>query len=823
MDNNRVPGQRSNDEEEYVLVPRNLRRKTANLGFHQVNPIPPPDTNGWVTYAIWYNETSTISFLSTSWAVPASPSAFGAIVYIFNGIQSGGYLIQPVLQWENDSWSIACYFVNYSTILQVSESIPVTPGQVVIGQIARRKDRPPTGIHWLPQNTATYHGSTDLNFGSSVGPSIVQFGDYLYYAWKGAHNDNSIWWSYYNSDGSFAQQTAFAAGATSVGPSLVVFRNTLYMAWPGSGEEGIFWCYFDPENNTWSTEKLIVNEGASSKTVMAVFNNQLYMAWKGYGNDPGIWYSVWQPDSPGQPWAPQKKVPNVGTGIGPHIAVYGSYLYMAWKGTGYDDEIWWTTFDGTEWAAQQVVPSVGTSTGAALVVYQNQLYMAWKGAGFDGDIWWSQYINGNTWTAQQTVPGAGTTYGPELATYQGSLYMAWKGSGTDQKIWWTVTAGGSFGYICEFEGHPETKISIFSPLELKQTVEVLEVHDLNSLSQYPAVQKIPMQSIEITSVPTPTVTWVPINAITNYGQHTVVVSNSITDGEVDLYLTVQQQTPFDTVATPALAVYQNLLYMAWTDSVQNIMFSFYNGSEWAPETKVIAGVVVGSSNGPALAPYENFLYMTWKGAGYDSGIYWSRYNGSTWSPQQKVANIGTGVGPSMASIDGEMYMAWKGTGYDQGIWWTRWAASNWQSQPPQTKVPNVGTSFGPSLAFWNRTLLMAWKGTGNNQSIWWSYDGPNFVPQMLIPNVGSSQGPSVAQFGSAMYMAWNGTGTDQSIWWSSLAQEQGQWAPQQVVNGIGSSCHPALAAWNGLLYMVWKGAHDDQTIWWSSSDGKQWM
>ncbi len=50
------------------------------------------------------------------------------------------------------------------------------------------------------------------------------------------------------------------------------------------------------------------------------------------------------------------------------------------------------------------------------------------------------------------------------------------------------------------------------------------------------------------------------------------------------------------------------------------------GVNFAPQ-KHLAGV--GTSHGPALATFDNHLYMAWKGMGNDQAIYWSSFDGTT--------------------------------------------------------------------------------------------------------------------------------------------------------------------------------------------------
>jgi hypothetical protein len=68
--------------------------------------------------------------------------------------------------------------------------------------------------------------------------------------------------------------------------------------------------------------------------------------------------------------------------------------------------------------------------------------------------------------------------------------------------------------------------------------------------------------------------------------------------------------------------------MAWkgVDGDQGIYWSRWP-VEWAPQRNVGA---VGTSVGPALATFNNRLYMAWKGVDGDQGIYWSEVDRNNW-------------------------------------------------------------------------------------------------------------------------------------------------------------------------------------------------
>jgi len=85
-------------------------------------PFPGPETDRWIVYAGWKNDTGkAINFFSTEWVVPPPPATDnGQLIYLFNGIEAADYktILQPVLQWGvspaggGNFWAIANWFVS---------------------------------------------------------------------------------------------------------------------------------------------------------------------------------------------------------------------------------------------------------------------------------------------------------------------------------------------------------------------------------------------------------------------------------------------------------------------------------------------------------------------------------------------------------------------------------------------------------------------------------------------------------------------------------------------------------------------------------------
>ena len=426
------------------LTPANVSR--APSGRPEAEPAIPPLGSGWITYTSWTNSdpATPILYFSTTWLVPPPPSRDdGQVIYIFNGLTNGLWILQPVLQWEaspagdRNYWSVANWYVwGQSGPAFHTDPVEVSPGDQL------------TGYMWMARQ----------------GGDLILGGE--------AQNVDGV--------------------GTSAGPALAGY-------------------------------------------------GPLYMAWKGFGDDPRIWWSAF--DGNTNTWTAQANLPGVVTSDGPALAPGpDDLLYMAWRAPTGDENIWWSALDGSTWTGKQNVPGVGTSAGPALAGYES-LYMAWKGFGDDQRIWLSTY-DGSTWSSQQNAEVTpGTSAGPALAPY-GPLYMAWRAPTGDENIWWDTIIPGAPGpatdYTCEIT-EANLALTITNQEPLITAVETLECYGIKSCSDYPDAELVKMSSISLSvqgpnQSPEPApLAWSAYDKVTDCGQHVIVVNDSPTDGEVDLY------------------------------------------------------------------------------------------------------------------------------------------------------------------------------------------------------------------------------------------------------------------------------------------------
>ena len=95
------------------------------------------------------------------------------------------------------------------------------------------------GANWATQQLIW---DRNIQFLSSVGPSLAAYNGQLYAAWKGSSGDERLWYSSTADGANWTPQFQLPSPiATSVGPSLAEFKGRLYIAWKGSSSDTRIW------------------------------------------------------------------------------------------------------------------------------------------------------------------------------------------------------------------------------------------------------------------------------------------------------------------------------------------------------------------------------------------------------------------------------------------------------------------------------------------------------------------------------------------------------------------------------------------------------
>ncbi len=303
------------------------------------------------------------------------------------------------------------------------------------------------------------------------------------------------------------------------------------------------------------------------------------------------------------------------------------------------------------WQPQRQLTDRGSDCGPALCACAGVMAMAWKGIGADDQIYYSTSTDGINWTAQKPIPGIGTSDSPSLAWDGTRLWMAWTGVPGDTSLYYATTTN-PFAW-------PDNP-----------GIHIDGVGSSNGPS--------------IAMVPGPMLTWKGIG------------------------------------------------------KQSDVFFSTYNfnSRHWEPQQHIDR---IGSSDRPALIADAGggLPLMVWKGIEGDSNLFAANKT-NFWNDQQMVywnipGNGGAGIidtrspgsscGPGITSDGFRVFLAWRGAGDDSGIWFTQRAldqigGENFVEWSSQGKVPGVGTSHRPAVAIFGDTLYMAWKGIKGDTGIW---------------------------------------------------------------------------------------------------------
>lgn len=173
------------------------------------------------------------------------------------------------------------------------------------GNICTTTMRNPGGAFQLLTDRATSHG-----------PALATDGGTVYMAWKG-YNDEGIYFSVRRQGSqTWSPQQGISGVGTSHSPALAIGENgQSIMVWKGAGDDqAIWWMYLPGDGNT---QKPLTDRGTSCNpaVVFAPELNRFVMAWKGKGDDPRIFCSILNGDT----WSPQQLVGGVGTSRGPAL------------------------------------------------------------------------------------------------------------------------------------------------------------------------------------------------------------------------------------------------------------------------------------------------------------------------------------------------------------------------------------------------------------------------------------------------------------------------------------------------------------------------
>jgi len=112
-------------------------------------------------------------------------------------------------------------------------------------------------------------------------------------------------------------------------------------------------------------------------------------------------------------------------------------------------------------------------------------------------------------------------------------------------------------------------------------------------------------------------------------------------------------------AAPALMVFNNRLYLAWTSTESTRRVSLMSSADGSTFTgKVILGE--SSAAAPALMVFNNQLYLAWTGIETATRLNLMFLNGQTFSNKVTLPESSS-TGPALDSFNNQLYITWTGT------------------------------------------------------------------------------------------------------------------------------------------------------------------
>jgi hypothetical protein len=91
-------------------------------------------------------------------------------------------------------------------------------------------------------------------------------------------------------------------------------------------------------------------------------------------------------------------------------------------------------------------------------------------------------------------------------------------------------------YQCGFEGLPEANLPVFKVRDLSRCGEILAAYGIKQCTDYPEANAMGFRNIELmTGFRRPALAWQPVDAVTECGQHVVILSDANPGGQVDVH------------------------------------------------------------------------------------------------------------------------------------------------------------------------------------------------------------------------------------------------------------------------------------------------
>ena len=386
----------------------------------------------------------------------------------------------------------------------------------------------------------------------------------------------------------------------------------------------------------------------------------------------------------------------------------------------------------------------------------------------------------------------------------------------------TMTGSGAtgFDYNCQFQGIANSGLPIQNVQQLTWAAETLEAYGLTKCSDYPATQATAFRNIDMqTGGMRPTIVWTADSAITDCGQKCTVISNSASNGEVDIFFGTSAAIVLGGVATVAsnadgrLEVFGNGTDHAIWHNWQTVPNGGWSG--WASLGGLLTtDAALGMNRDGRLEVFargaDDALWHIWQNSAGGSWSNWSSLGGSITSDPSIDRNSDGRLEVFARGTDNALYHAWQ---IDLPFGITVW--SGWVS------LGGIITSDPIVYHNGDGRLEVFARGTdGAVWHIWQTSPGGGWSGWNSLGGIVTSL--CAIDLNADGRLEVFARGTDNAVWHNWQTSPSGGWSGWYSLGGIITSDPTVNRNADGRLEVFARGT--DNAVWhnWQTSAGGGW-
>lgn len=277
------------------------------------------------------------------------------------------------------------------------------------------------------------------------------------------------------------------------------------------------------------------------------------------------------------------------------------------------------------------------------------------------------------------------------------------------------------------------------------------------------------------------------------------------------------------IGTPALAVFNNNLYIAWTGTDGNNTLNIAQLD--ASGTSIVTQTTVGSNHsftGPALAAFNGYLYLAWDGSvssGENLNIAYSS-DGLDFTSQGLVGSNTSFAAPALAASANALYIAWSGNDPSHTV--NAEYLTSGLSFTGQVVLSGTFSDASPALAVYGNYLYLGYEAASTEAEtlLAASITPPLSFSSTGIPVVNGSgaSGAGLGTVNGELFLGWAGQpntlsgGLNVATFEAPSTSSQAISLVTQETITNQSRLNVAVAGYNGHLYVAWTGTDSNSTL-----------